>query len=302
VALLAGTVYDPTTAATKSTASAIAMTALDTTNLRLTFTATQTAVLVRMRCCVATVTTTTLPAIMLGVLDGSTVKGRQSPINGRNAGAVANEHQTYEASFVVTGLTAGQSYTWDAAYGVETVDANAKIKYGGPDNATTNDAWGGFVFEIWETRNLLVGINYDPTTAVAKSTASLLAMTALDTTNLRATFTVPASGKVWVRMRGTVEGGTTCPALHFSILDGATIRGRTVPIGGLDSATAVATGHYTFESGFPVTGLTPGASLTWDAAYGVDVVVASTNLQYGGPDNTTANDAWGGFVYEVWAA
>ena len=300
---LAATVYDPTTAATKSTATSIAMTAVDTTNLRLTFTATQTNVWVRLRCCVATVTTTTMPTVLLGVLDGSTIRGRQAPISGRNASAVASFHQALEASFVVSGLTVGQSYTWDAAYGVETVDANALIKYGGPDNATTNDAWGGFSFEIWETPTLLTGLNYDPTTAVAKSTASLLAMTAIDTTNLRITFTVPASGRVFVRMRCAEEGATTLPQIHFGILEGSTVRGRMVPIGGMrDPGGPTTTSWQVYESAVVIGGLTPGASLTWDAAYGVDIVVASTNLQYGGPDNTTANDAWGGFVYEIWAA
>jgi hypothetical protein len=48
--------------------------------------------------------------------------------------------------------------------------------------------------------------------------------------------------------------------------------------------------------------LTPGASLSWDAAYGVDIAVASSNINYGGPNDTTASNAWGGFAYEVWAA
>jgi hypothetical protein len=34
----------------------------------------------------------------------------------------------------------------------------------------------------------------------------------------------------------------------------------------------------------------------------VETVVASTGLKYGGPNNTTTNDAFGGFAFEVWAA
>src|SRR5438477_11956779 len=101
-----------------------------------------------------------------------------------------------EASYVITGLTPGQSYTWDAAYGVEIIVAASGLKYGGPDNATADDAFGAFVFEVWEAPHLLGGTFYDPTTAATLSTTSLLAMTAMDTTNLRLTFTVPASIKL----------------------------------------------------------------------------------------------------------
>jgi hypothetical protein len=146
---------------------------------------------------------------------------------------------------------------------------------------------------------LLAGTLYDPATAVSKSTASLLAMTALDTTNLRLTFTAPASGKVMVRMAGCVHGATTFPTILFGVLEGATVRGRHSPIGGLKT-TAVATAMVTQESVFLVSGLTPGNNYTFDAAYGVETIVASTGLKYGGPNNATANDAFGGFVFEIW--
>ncbi len=38
------------------------------------------------------------------------------------------------------------------------------------------------------------------------------------------------------------------------------------------------------------------------AAYGVETLVASTGLKYGGPNNTTANDAFGAFQFEIWEA
>ena len=46
-------------------------------------------------------------------------------------------------------------------------------------------------------------------------------------------------------------------------------------------------------------GLSPGP-LNVDAAYGVETLVASTGIKYGGPNNTTANDAFGGFAFEAW--
>ncbi len=145
---------------------------------------------------------------------------------------------------------------------------------------------------------ILGAISYDPATAVTKATTAALAMTALDTTNLRLTFTVPSTGRVTVKLQGTLHGATTYPQIFLGVLEGTTVRGRLAPAG-LLNGTAAATSFLTVEAVFTVTGLTPQASLTWDAAYGVETLVASTGLKYGGPNNTTANDAFGAFVYEI---
>lgn len=300
MALLAGTHYDPAVAATKATTAALAMTAIDTSNLRLTFTApTNGKVLVRIRCCVHGATT--YPQILLGVLDGATIKGRQSPVGALKTTAVNTAQLTQEALFSVTGLTPGNSYTWDAAYGVETAVASTGIKYGGPDDTTTNNQFGGISYEIWSAPNLLASTLYDPTTAVAKSTSALLIQTALDTTNLRLTFTAPSSGNVEVRLRTNISGATTMPTISLSVMSGSVVMGRQSPLGGLPG-TAVATTNVTQEAQFIVTGLSAGTSYTWDAAYGVDIVLAATKINYGGPDDASANNAWGGFLFEIWQA
>lgn len=146
---------------------------------------------------------------------------------------------------------------------------------------------------------LLAGVNYDPAAAVSKATSSLLAMTAFDTTNLRLVFTVPTNGAVLVRMQTCLLGATTFPQVLLGVLEGSTVKGRQVPKASL-SATALATTTVPLEACFLVTGLTPAASLTWDAAYGVEIVLASTNIKYGGPNDTTTTNAWGGFAYEIW--
>ena len=87
---------------------------------------------------------------------------------------------------------------------------------------------------------------YDPAVAVSKATSALLAMTALDTTNLRIAFTVPAHGMVKVRLAGTVHGATTFPTILLGVMEGATVRGRVSPLGGLKN-TAVATAMVTRE-------------------------------------------------------
>lgn len=146
--------------------------------------------------------------------------------------------------------------------------------------------------------NLLAGKLYDPAVSVSKATTALLAMTALDTTNLRLAFTVPPSGIVRVRLVGVLHGATTYPQIVLGVLEGATVRGRMAPMTG--GGNLAATSMQQCEAIFVVTGLTPGASLNWDAAYGVETVVAATGLKYGGPNNTTANDNFGGFAFEIW--
>src|SRR5439155_15758412 len=130
--------------------------------------------------------------------------------------------------------------------------------------------------------NLLAAKLYDPAGAVSKATSALLAMTALDTTNLRLAVTVPAHGMVRFRLLCTLEGATTFPQILLGVLNGATVVGRVAPLGAPDG-TALATTRCTQEVEFTATGLTPGAA-NFDAAYGVETVVAATNIKYGGPN------------------
>src|SRR6267154_976546 len=146
--------------------------------------------------------------------------------------------------------------------------------------------------------NLLGAALYDPATAGTKSTASLIAMTALDTTNLRVTVTVPAHGFIRVKMMCAIEGATTFPQILLGVLVGASIKGRVSPQITING-TALATTRAVAEADFTITGLAAGSTV-FDAAYGVEIVVASTNIKYGGPDNTTTDDAWGAFVFELW--
>ena len=141
---------------------------------------------------------------------------------------------------------------------------------------------------------------YDPATAVSKATTAALAMTALDTTNLRLTFTAPASGRVLCRLKGVLHGATALPQILLGVLEGATVRGREAAKAEVGNITA--TSLTSVEALFPVTGLTPGNQYTFDAAYGVEVVVAATGLKYGGPNNTTGSDAFGAFIFEIWDA
>lgn len=146
----------------------------------------------------------------------------------------------------------------------------------------------------------LGAILYDPATAVTKGTAAS-AMAAFDTTNARITFTVPASGRVLVRICCVVHGATTFSTILLGVMSGSTVVARVSPIGGIKT-TAVATAMVTQEATFVEPGLTPSANLTWDAAWGIETFVASSLIKYGGPNNTTANDAFGALQFEIWEA
>lgn len=302
--LLAGVCYDPATVATAATSSLLAMTALDTTNLTVSFTAPANGcVIVKMTTVLAGSAAT--PQILLGVMEhsGGAVVARKVPqaaVQGTGVGTTI--HVPISAVFPVTGLSAG-THTWDAGYAVQVVQASSAVKWGGPDNTTTNDAFGAFTFEVWDAANLLACKWYDPAAAVSKATSSLLAQTAIDTTNLRATFTAPASGNVFVRCHGgAVTGSGGIANIFLGALESTTIVGRVMPILPRGNyGTLATTDNNPPDGSFVVTGVSAG-SHSYDLAYGVDITSASTNLKYGGPDNTAGADAWGGIGIEVWDA
>lgn len=304
--LLAGALYDPATAVNQVCTSRLAQTSLhagDAGFPQLTFTVPSNgSVLVRLRGVIHGATTA--PQIFLGCLEGSTLRGRVTPVTGiKNTSRLATTMGTCEALYVYPGLTPGASVTWDAAYGVDVLAAATGLKYGGPNNTTTNDAFGGFAFEIYDTPNLLGACLYDPTggARVAKACNALLAMTAIDTTNLRITFVAPSSGRVMVRLKGVTVGTSTVPSIVLGVLESTTVMGRAPTIGGCFDTTAVTT-REPQEASFLVTGLVGGSTHVWDAAYGVEIVgAAGHGLMYGGPDDTTTDNAAGAFGFEIWS-
>lgn len=147
--------------------------------------------------------------------------------------------------------------------------------------------------------SLLASKAYDPAVAVTKATSALLAMTAFDTTNLRNTFVAPANGAVLIRMQSVLHGATTVPQTLFGLLNGAAVIGpRVAPM--ISGGNLAATTFFKAEASWVVAGLTPGTTYNLDAAYCVETLVALTGYKYGGPNNIVANDAFGGFNYEVW--
>ena len=298
MALLASRQYDPAGVATVATTGASVMAIFDTTNLRNVFTVPPNgAVLARMRAC--THGATTFPQTLLGILEGATVRGRMVPMGSLSGTGLATTRVALENLVVISGLTAGASLTWDMAYGTETGVASSAYKWGGPNDNSGNDAHGAAIFEIYDAPNLLGAVVYDPATASSAATTSLLAMTAISGTNVRVTFTSATTRVLW-RVRCCFSGATTYPQILLGVLDGATVRGRAMPVTGIPG-TAATTTNVPMEASGVVTGLTAGTSYTWDAAYAVQTVLALTAIRWGGPNNTVANDAWGGVSFECWA-
>lgn len=300
MAMLAGTTYDPAAAVSKVTTGLLALTALDTTNLRVTFTVPANGkVLVRLRGNV--LGATTFPRILLGVLEGATVRLRMSPMGANTGTPLATTLLEQECVGLVTGLTPGAVLTWDAAYGVEIVLAATNLKYGGPDDATGADAFGGFVFEVWECQTLLGGVLYDPAAAATIATTALRAMAAMDTTNLRVTIAAPASGKVHWRLHTQFHGSATFGQVLLGIMEAAAVVARVAPVMG-NPTTPLATSAVALEASGVIKGLTPGSSHTYDAASAVQIVAAAGGLKHGGPNDTTTDNAFGGTALEFWAA
>ncbi len=149
---------------------------------------------------------------------------------------------------------------------------------------------------------LLAGGTYDPVaTAVTKATATLAAMVAFDTTNLRRTFTVPANGAVLVHARGVFHGAAIIPQVLVGVMAGATVISRMSP--SVDVAgTIAATTRIPWQIEWIVSGLVPGSSAVWDLAFSVELAQASASFKYGGPNNAVSDDAFGGLAYSILTA
>lgn len=144
---------------------------------------------------------------------------------------------------------------------------------------------------------LLGAILYDPSSSVAVgSAASVLAI--FDTTNARLSVTVPSHGMVRVRIAVTIHGAATYSQITLGVLEGATVRGRVVPVVS-QNGTALATTMLRAVAEYCITGLSPG-TVNWDAAWGIEQFVSSSQIKYGGANNTVANDGFGALQFEVW--
>ncbi len=147
---------------------------------------------------------------------------------------------------------------------------------------------------------LLAAATWDPATAEVAQTLSVLkGMTAISGTNLRCTFTAPTSERVMWRVRCNIGGGIAMPGILLGVLSGATVLARAAPDGFFKSAV-VAADNIPREAVGIITGLTSGAAYTVDAAYGVEIIVASMVIRIGGPNDAVTSNAYGSAGIEIW--
>lgn len=257
--LLKAVNYDPATAVSKATSALLAMTAFDTTNLRLAVTVpAHGMVRFRLQCNLSGATT--MPQVLLGVLNGATVVGRQVPLAALPGTALATTNVPLLAEFTATGLTPGAA-NFDAAYGVETIVASTNIHYGGPNNTTGNDAWGGFVFEAWDPQpqqtngQLVVDSNgrvdiskVAGTTQTARDLGGQLDATI---SSRMATFTLPTNfSALAITAGGAVTAGTVSDKTGYSLsgtqtfnLTGSITGNLSGSVGSVTGAVGAVTGN-----------------------------------------------------------
>jgi hypothetical protein len=115
-------------------------------------------------------------------------------------------------------------------------------------------------------------------------------LTALDSTNLKVVFIAPPSGNVMVELQGFCKGGAgAATSVIFGITSTTASPGTVVGVTGLVwlSPTATAADNGTLANMTQlITGLTPGASLTWYFA-ATDSGTAATILAQGPTVATT---------------
>ena len=307
--LLAGTCYDPAVAVIHTTASGsgLAILAMDTTNLRLAFTVPPSG-FVRVRMEGVVHGAATFPSVLLAVVSGTGILKRHAPVQSLGNTAVATAMVNIEADFIVNGLTAGESKTWDAAYGVETSIASSGIKYGGPNNASPgNNAFGGFCFEIWDPCPFYTPASgVPPTSPVIAYTSGIRAQTNLipavpaSTTNITAgTITTvtnltnaPTNGDLTATMKTSVTTAATAATPTAAAVTGAVgsvtgnVLGIVASVSGLtasnlDAAVSSRMATYVQPTGF----LT--ASFPVDPASDMTVNTRLATAGYTSPDNTS---------------
>lgn len=128
---------------------------------------------------------------------------------------------------------------------------------------------------------LLATKSHNP--AVAVNTAATATLAAIDTTNLRITFTVPASGAVIVSMSGYLTLDNT--EAQWGLLEGAsTVTGSLGQIG-----FGALNARVTYR--VRISGLTPGASKTWDWAHR-ESFNATAGFRVGGDGGQALMEVW----------
>lgn len=113
---------------------------------------------------------------------------------------------------------------------------------------------------------------------------------AIDTTNLRLTFTVPNSGKVIIRVGGPLESGAAYQRLNFAIMNGASVV-RESAVRFQEAGTGVP-GPWWVQADWRITGLAPGATISYDMAWRNMTAANWMYLSHGPTYGNILMEAW----------
>lgn len=136
---------------------------------------------------------------------------------------------------------------------------------------------------------LLGYVSYSPVADTPFTIASAT-LADVDATNLKVTFSVPASGQVLVRLTAYANTGTAGQDYWWSLREDST------DIAGAGGAVTAATGNSTVTVAFVISGLTPDDSHTWKWSHAR--ATSGTARMFAGPGGKFTPPA----MMEVWAA
>ena len=232
--LLGAKLYDPTAAASFALTTATNLVALDTANLRLNVTIPSHGYLRVRQACAVTGGTANVPGALLGVTIAGTSIGRVIPVMSvQGTSAAATSWNGVHADYtIVTTYTGAQNL--DAAAACQVPVAGSALRWGGPNTTGTGtNAYGGFVYEIWDPRPLPTAV---PGAAGGVFIAGANALTT-------ATFVGNISGNVTGTL-GTcgVVSGATVTGGTIGIVAGGTIGAVTGSVNSVTSAVVVSAG------------------------------------------------------------
>lgn len=157
--------------------------------------------------------------------------------------------------------------------------------------------WGPQTVGGGGSGQLLAVAQHSPATRNDLTASSTIA--AIDTTNLRVSFTVPASGQVVLSLAAMVSIDSTQTVLSWGVLSGASAVTASFASVGFRNVTA-GQFQYRVTHRALITGLTAGASAVWDFAHFRSFGTGTVKTCRGGSP-TTAGDP-GPATMEVWSA
>ena len=132
---------------------------------------------------------------------------------------------------------------------------------------------------------LLTAITYNPASTTSLSTSSATFVDA-DATNLKVTFTAPASGQVLVRLTAARTSSGTSPVQYWNVRSGGSDIAGT---GGVISATTTRSRN---SHAVIVSGLTSGNSYTYTWGHMVTGTTATSTISVGSTDGPATMEVW----------